>query len=60
MSHKSQGPMKMQKKEVAAGETGLLKLEGQWAIREMGLGQYWKKICQTNMETQSCKYGFIF
>ena len=29
MSHESQGPMKMQEKEVTARKTGSLKLEGQ-------------------------------
>ena len=29
ISHESQGPMKMQGKEVTAGKTGSLKLEGQ-------------------------------
>ena len=59
ISHESWGPMKRWEKEVTAGKTGLLKLEGQWAIQEMGLGST-EKFCQTKMETRSCKYGFNF
>ena len=59
ISHKSWGPIKRQENEVAAGKTGSLKLEGQWAIWEMGLGST-EKFCQIKMETRSCKYGFNF
>ena len=31
----------------------------QWKMREMYGGGAKVKFCQTKMETQSCKYGFI-
>ena len=43
ISHESQGPMKMQRKEVTAGKTGSLKLEGQMSNQRNRFGAVLKK-----------------
>ena len=42
-----------------AGKKRLLKSGNQWDGREVCEGGAMVEFCQTKMETQSCKYGFI-
>ena len=60
MSHKSQGPMKMQEKGGCCRENWVIEAGGPMSNQRNGFGAVLKIFCQTKMETQSCKYGFIF